>query len=299
MSVRARRFVATASVFAVGMAVIVGAAPAHADDGPMCGEVITVDTVLTADLLCDGTTDGLIIGAAGVTLDLKGHTIAGPGPAHTMYSGVRVAGHADVTVTRGTISGFQAGVVLDQAWGATVSKLTAAENTRGVNIAGGGGHLVTQSTIVDNDGDGIRLGLSTGNAVHRNTVAGNTWGISVADGSSDNVVSRNTVSASRANGLAAFAGATGTSFEQNTVSGSWQAGIIVTGDTSATTLSQNKSNANIGTGIVASHALVVKNTTVDNGGQGIVAVASTDGGGNKAAGNLGTPQCEGVVCSAP
>ena len=43
-----------------------------------CGDVITVDTVLTQDLTC-GPGDALVIGANGITLDLGGHTITGPG----------------------------------------------------------------------------------------------------------------------------------------------------------------------------------------------------------------------------
>src|SRR2546423_10760933 len=40
---------------------------------PSCGSTITTNTTLTTDLVCAG--DGLIIGADGITLNLRGHTI--------------------------------------------------------------------------------------------------------------------------------------------------------------------------------------------------------------------------------
>ena len=301
MSIFTRRAAAAASALALAAtAALIGSAPASALAGPLCGDVITVDTVLTADLVCDGTSDGLVIGADGVTLDLGGHRISGPGAYATPYAAVRAAGLTDVVVTRGTVTGFQTGVVLDESWGSTVTKLTASANDQGINLAGGGQHLVAKNTVTANGRDGVRLGLSVGNTVTQNTVDGNTWGISVADGSQSNAVSRNVVTGSHQNGLAAFEWAAGTSFTQNTVSGSWSDGIVVRTETSGTTLSQNTSSANGGAGLLVANSLLVKNTAVNNAGQGIIAAgASTDGGGNKAAGNLVQPQCSGVVCTAP
>lgn len=301
MSVLTSRVAAAASAAALAAAAaIAGSVPASALDTIGCGDVITVDTVLTADLVCDGSSDGLVIGADGVTLDLGGHSISGPGAYATPYAAVRAAQRTDVTITRGTVTGFQAGVVLDQSWGATVSKLTVAANDQGVNLAGGGEHVIAKNTVTGNGRDGVRLGLSADNVVTQNTVHDNTWGVSVADGSSGNLVSRNIVTSSHAVGLAAFGGALDTVFRQNAVSTGWGDGIVTTADTSGSTVDRNTSSANGGTGVRVANGLVVRNTAVDNGGQGIVATGtSTDGGGNKAAGNVVEPQCEGVTCTAP
>src|SRR5690349_8716747 len=60
----------------VGAAVLV-ATPASA--APLaCGSTVTVSTALSTDLTCPGPGPALALGA-GVTLDLKGHTVAGPG----------------------------------------------------------------------------------------------------------------------------------------------------------------------------------------------------------------------------
>jgi len=67
-----------------------------------CGDVLTVNTTLTQDLTC--ATDGLRIGADGVTLDCAGHAIRGPGT--TVGTGVAAVGVSDVTVTGCHISGF-------------------------------------------------------------------------------------------------------------------------------------------------------------------------------------------------
>ncbi|MGW0484367.1 right-handed parallel beta-helix repeat-containing protein [Nonomuraea sp. NPDC003214] len=69
-----------------------------------CGDVVTADVTLDADLNCAG--GGLVIGADGVVVDLAGHTVTGSGAGR----GIDVAGHAGVTVRDGAISGFTYGI---------------------------------------------------------------------------------------------------------------------------------------------------------------------------------------------
>ena len=73
-----------------------------------CGDTITTDTKLHADLLnCPG--DGIFIGADNITLDLNGHTIdgdgdsttAGCGPQEDCDLGVASIDHDGVTVVHG------------------------------------------------------------------------------------------------------------------------------------------------------------------------------------------------------
>lgn len=299
MSTLSRRAAALAIASVAAAAAALAAAPANAAHPLSCGDTIVADTVLTADLVCDGSTDGLVIGADGITLDLKGHTISGPGAYATGLAGIRVAQHVDVIVTRGTVTGWQSGVVLDQSQRVTVSKIVALSNDLGVNLAGGRGHVVKQSTILQNGRDGVRLGGSHENLITQNAVDGNTWGITVANGSSSNTVSRNDVTDSQLNGIAAFDGAAGTTVSQNTVSASGGIGVHIQPDTSGTLLLQNKSSGNGGDGFSVWNATVTKNTAIGNAGHGIVATASVDGGGDKAGSNGLMPDCIGVVCSAP
>jgi parallel beta-helix repeat protein len=81
-------------ILALLAALAFGAAPASAQ--PPCGETITQDTTLTADLDCGD--DPVVIGAPGITLDLGGHSIGG-------VEGYRIVneGHDDVTIRNGTL----------------------------------------------------------------------------------------------------------------------------------------------------------------------------------------------------
>jgi len=293
------RRAAMGCALALGLVGVVGvAAPASADD-LSCGDTITVSTALTHDLVCDGSTDGLVVDGNNIVLDLKGFTISGPGAYQTPNSGVRVTGDSRVTVTNGTVTGWQSGVVLNEAWDGAVSKIAAKANDQGINLAGGGRHLVSQNQSMGNGRDAIRLGLSTGNTVTQNVVSGNTFGIMVADFSSNNVVSRNVVTGTQTVGMAAFNAAIGTTFSQNMVSGSGQDGINTASDTSGSVIAQNQSTSNGGDGIEAWSATITKNTATFNGQLGIRAFASIDGGGNRAAFNGDPAQCVGVSCSAP
>ena len=73
-----------------------------------CGDTLTRNTVLTADLHCAG--NALVIGADHVTLDLGGHTISGNGTGTGIAlreSGVPVA---HTVVTNGTLARFATGL---------------------------------------------------------------------------------------------------------------------------------------------------------------------------------------------
>jgi hypothetical protein len=91
-----------ASVLVAATALDFQPTPAQAS----CGDVITSNTLLTADLTC--ATDGLRIGADGVTLDCAGHTIRGPGT--TTGTGVSAVDVSAVTITECHITGFSAAI---------------------------------------------------------------------------------------------------------------------------------------------------------------------------------------------
>ena len=93
-----------------------------------CGDVITTNTRLRADLNCTG--DGLIIGADGITLNLRRHTITGDGDPDDV--GVsNEAGHDDVTVRKGAIENFGVGVSVEGARRNLISRMTTSGATTG------------------------------------------------------------------------------------------------------------------------------------------------------------------------
>jgi parallel beta-helix repeat protein len=87
-----------------------------------CGEVLTEDTVLEADLLdCPG--DGLIVGADGIRIDLGGHVLGGLDSSFNPGTiGIRNNGHDDVEIRNGRIQNFEEGVHLE---GVTRNQLEA------------------------------------------------------------------------------------------------------------------------------------------------------------------------------
>lgn len=132
---------------------------AGADVNPVCGQTITSNTTLTADLGPCGNY-GLIVGASNVTLDLGGHRIFGtPNPFDN--AGVYLAGRTGVTVRNGTISDFDAGVVIEGGGGNTVTGITAEHN------------IGTQVGGTSRFGDGFAIESSSDNAVVNNVARDN------------------------------------------------------------------------------------------------------------------------------
>src|SRR4051794_21923188 len=83
---------------------------------PVCGSTVTADVRLTADMSCSGP--GLIVGAAGITIDLNNHQIVGGG------TGILNNGFADVTVQDGILRNFAVGVQFTGVNGGLVDNLT-------------------------------------------------------------------------------------------------------------------------------------------------------------------------------
>ena len=74
-----------------------------------CGETITEDTRLGADLVCpQGSPLAITIGASNITLDLGGHTITGYPPA----TGVFALNIDGLLIRNGTIDGFEDGIFI-------------------------------------------------------------------------------------------------------------------------------------------------------------------------------------------
>jgi parallel beta-helix repeat protein len=144
-------------ILAAVAALALGAAPAAAQ--PACGDVLTQDTTLTADLHCDGT--ALVIGAPGITLDLGGHVVGAIDPV------IVNDGHDDVTIRNGKIGSTLGSILL-----------------RGVR----------GNVIRDIDTQGLIFGVQLTNSDHNRIVSNRVRSISLhLKGSDDNVIARNTI----------------------------------------------------------------------------------------------------------
>ena len=149
-----------------------------------CGTVITETTTLDADVgPCIG--DGLVVGADHITLDLGGHRVFGPPePGDGNQAGIRVPDRIGVTVQNGTVSGFDAGVFLQNGAGNhTITGMTLRDNLGpdtvasylgdGIYVENSPGAHIVGNTLVNNgifDGIGVYGVRSAGATVENNLV---------------------------------------------------------------------------------------------------------------------------------
>ena len=84
--------------------------------GDLCGTTIVDDLTLDHDLSCSG--DGLIVGADGIKIDLKGHTITGSG----VGVGIGVTGRTNVSIMGGIVENFLAGVLVSNSSGIVIKR---------------------------------------------------------------------------------------------------------------------------------------------------------------------------------
>lgn len=99
-----------------------------------CGQTVTTNAFLTQDLYCPGS-DGVVVGAPGITIDLKGFRLRGDNAGTT--TGVLNPGFESVTVKNGVVRSFDIGVsVWPAADGFTVADVLVSGAYTGVSVAG-------------------------------------------------------------------------------------------------------------------------------------------------------------------
>jgi parallel beta-helix repeat protein len=192
-----------------------------------CGEVIKESVKLSANLDCKS--DGLIVGADGITIDLNGHAINGPGPKSSKI-GIMLATSSGVTIQGlGIISGFQAGILNTGGQDNNIVQVnfdgnqiaifnTGAKNTDieknmmtsndiGFATHSSEGTTLTNNIFTDNTLAGATLVNSGENKVDTNIIQGSNNGIFVDGQSTSNKITSNTlkgntgVDLNNANGL--------------------------------------------------------------------------------------------------
>jgi len=217
----------------------------------MCGDTIITDTKLHADINCFVApgSDGIMIGAHGVTLNLNGFTIAGD-PSFEA-SGVFNAGWDKVTIKNGAISGFQDGIRADDVTDLDIKDLTFADqrlssivviNSADVSIkrtsisqppGGGGGFAeairffhVYDAKVVDTTVDGGVFGLlslgdpavATELVIKDNDITNTTDGIFLLN-TTDSRIVRNRVYENGSVGISLADDSIGNKIRKNTVTG--------------------------------------------------------------------------------
>jgi hypothetical protein len=206
MSGRARGGVLALALLGV-LTLGVGEAPATQVG---CGTTITTSTTLEADLI-DCPADGLVVGADNITIDLKGHTIDGPGTDDFRWDGVdNGAGHDGVVVKNGTIRDFGGdGVYIDNGGIAnSLGGLVLTDNGIGAEVIASQDNSIEKTSVSDSHHFGIIVGESTHTRVQKSTIVR-----SGADGmllrfSSNSVIEKNLIVAFGGTGIQVLGGAT-------------------------------------------------------------------------------------------
>lgn len=238
----ARIWIRIASLLVVVVGVFaVPTTPASA--APACGDTITSDVTLDADLVnCDST--GLVIGADGVVLDLNGHTIDGDGIAGG--DGIRVVGQKNVVIKSsvgGVIQHFDDGIAL--------------LNTSGVKIVGkeDAGRIFVQ--VNSNDGldlDGATKTLIQHVVATTNGDSGGDDGMNLSGGSSKNTIENSFSGFNKDSGIEIETGSDGNKlidsrFNQNGGTGADHGDGIHLDDAAKTTIKGGSALSNLRNGI--------------------------------------------------
>ncbi|MBX3055542.1 MAG: S8 family serine peptidase [Anaerolineae bacterium] len=187
-----------------------------------CGQVLTASIVLI-NALTDCPGDGLIIGAAGITVDLNGRTLDGIG----LGSGIRNDGFADVIITNGTVQEFDYGVSLNGASRNTVTGLTWQLNQEAaVHLVNAHANTIQGNTAVNNSA-GIILQNAGYNEVVGNLVTQSNNTAVRLEAASHNNLFHNTLTGSADTAIVLMAASNQNRLEGNVVTEGGDAGIFI------------------------------------------------------------------------
>jgi parallel beta-helix repeat protein len=180
-----RRFsAALATALAAALLMTTALVGPAAADHVACGTTISASTTLHGDVgPCPG--DGLVVDADGITLDLNGFRVfAANGDGN--HAGIRLADVSGVTVRNGTVTGFDAGVLVEGGAGNTVRQIVARDNindfTRppcllgdGIAVQDSSNNTITQNQVINNGPFGgiTIIGDSDNNLIRSNRVRDN------------------------------------------------------------------------------------------------------------------------------
>lgn len=136
-----------------------------------CGQVLSGVVELTSDLNCSSG-DGIIVGGPNTVINMNGFSITGPGEDSSKV-GI-VASNVDKVVIDGpgSISHFQAGILLTGANGFKIGS-TTLENNRIAIFMTGADNAEVQQNMIQNNNIGIASHSSIGSIIKSNLVNGN------------------------------------------------------------------------------------------------------------------------------
>jgi parallel beta-helix repeat protein len=176
-----------------------------------CGQVVEGLVELNSDLNCSDY--GLIVGGNSTTIRLNGHTIRGLGP-NSSKVGISVGNNNGVRIEgKGTIEGFQAGILASGAKGTSITSTTIRGNQIAVFSIGIAGLQAMKNDFTKNS-IGVGSQSSNGLKLTKNLISGNQLaGISL-NTTDNSLISKNNVRESH-NGVFIDADSNGNRIESN------------------------------------------------------------------------------------
>jgi hypothetical protein len=146
------------------------ATAAAASSNPACGQVVSGVVNVTANLNCSG--DGLIVGGPNTVINMNGFSITGPGQDSSKV-GIMVPNVDNVVVNGpGSISNFQAGILLTGANGFKINSVILSNNQIGTFMTGAENAEIRQN-IIQGNSIGVASHSSSGAAIDSNLMNGN------------------------------------------------------------------------------------------------------------------------------
>src|SRR5262245_41566663 len=263
-----------------------------------CGQVVSTNAFLTQDLSCPGS-HGIVVGASGITIDLKGFTLRGD--RSDLHDGIHdEGGYDNVSIKNGVVRNFGIGVgAYPDADAISVSKLVASGNVLdGINVAGASTKIQSSTTsgngiygiLVFSNSASVSSSMAAGNFVEGIFISGNSASVSSSTAAGNGKygidvegegakVQSSTASGNGVYGVGVFG--TSASVKSSIAAGNGVYGILVGGD--AAQLRSNRAEANGFTGGAS-----------DLAGLGIWAVgySTAPSGTNVARGNDDPAECD-------
>jgi len=230
----------TAVVAALAILAVGPAAGATTQPISSCGQTVTTNAVVTQDLDCAGP--GIVVGASGITIDLKSHVLRGN---KTSYGVDNMAGYDEVTVKNGVVRNFDYGVyATNDPDDFTLSNMVSSGNKgTGVYISDGTSPSIVSTTAAGNGGSGIIVNSDSA-SVKSSSAAGNDGEGIWLEGASPLVKS-------------------------STADGNTKNGIILKGDSAKVATATARGNGLIGVYVVGDGASITSAVTAGNGDIGI------------------------------
>jgi parallel beta-helix repeat protein len=322
--------VRAASRFVVLAAVCLALTAGQASESHVsCGDTITADTTLDSDLV-DCPSNGIVIGADDITIDLNGHTIDGDDEPFEPCRedepcdiGVLNDGHDAVTIEGGTVRDFGPGVVIVQAKSNRLRDVAAVGNTfegivlfrseltrvhgnsasrngvgnsrPGIALIESDNNRITGNTMSRNGDLALFMEASDHNLIRNNKARGNPEDGMIIEGNRNEIV-RNRLVRNGGGILITIVSRGGKSVgnvvSRNVVRNARAGGIAVDRVPKRTLVSGNLVVGSGRAGIIVGHrsTTITENRAVRNGGLGIRAVKGVIDGGGNRASGNGDPR---------